>query len=112
MTYRWVMRSDVMEYAIDPKNTTRHPHGELDAKLYSVLILEYLDADGYTEHFGYIDQDTEEADDGQPIRGSETFSIYLYDPYSKEESDGITVPDIETGMNMLLHMYHARVNTP
>lgn len=109
MTCRWVMRSDVMEYSIDPKNTTRHPHGELDAKLYSVLVLEYLDVDGYTNQFGYVDQDMDEAENGQPIHGSETFQIHLYYPYSEEEETGIQVPDLETGMNMLMAMYHARI---
>lgn len=109
MTYRWIMEAVVDEYTVDRTNTRLHPDGELDARLSKFIKLQYLEGE-YTEEFGYIAQITDETEDGRPIHGSETFVLFTDQPLSKEEYDGIDVPDLETGMTMLLAMYHARTN--
>ena len=110
MTYRWIIDAHIPEYSVDPTDTQGHPHGALNARINRWLTLEYVDADGYGVPFGAVMQAMDEDDDGQPIPGTEYFWITVEIPFSKEEDDGIDVSDIETGMNMLTAMYHARIN--
>lgn len=74
------------------------------------VSLEYQDAKGRWRLFGFVQQGTETHRNGRLVAESEVYQISLSAEYGKELHEGVPAADLETGLNTLLAMYHARAN--